>query len=87
MPKSKKLLRFELKAGDAQIQILSGIKKWYPEPEKLVGRKVMAILNLEPRKIAGLESQGMLLSAMDKDGNLSLMTVMDDVVAAGAEVG
>ena len=47
----------------------------------------MAILNLEPRKIAGLESQGMLLSAMDKDGNLSLMTVMDDVVAAGAEVG
>ena len=87
VPKSKKLLRFELKAGDAQIQILSGIKKWYPEPEKLVGRKVMAILNLEPRKIAGLESQGMLLSAMDKDGNLSLMTVMDDVVAAGAEVG
>ena len=87
VPKSKKLLRFELKAGDAQIQILSGIKKWYPEPEKLVGKKVMAILNLEPRKIAGLESQGMLLSAMDKDGNLSLMTVMDDVVAAGAEVG
>ena len=87
VPKSKKLLRFELKAGDARIQILSGIKKWYPEPEKLVGKKVMAILNLEPRKIAGLESQGMLLSAMDKDGNLSLMTVMDDVVAAGAEVG
>ena len=87
VPKSKKLLRFELKAGDAQIQILSGIKKWYPEPEKLVGKKVMAILNLEPRKIAGLESQGMLLSAMDKEGNLSLMTVMDDVVAAGAEVG
>ena len=87
VPKSKKLLRFELKAGEARIQILSGIKKWYPEPEKLVGKKVMAILNLEPRKIAGLESQGMLLSAMDKDGNLSLMTVMDDVVAAGAEVG
>ena len=87
VPKSKKLLRFELKAGDAQIQILSGIKKWYPEPERLVGKKVMAILNLEPRKIAGLESQGMLLSAMDKEGNLSLMTVMDDVVAAGAEVG
>ncbi len=87
VPKSKKLLRFELKAGNTQVQILSGIKKWYPEPEKLVGKKVMAILNLEPRKIAGMESQGMLLSAMDKDGNLTLMTVMDDVVAAGAEVG
>ena len=50
LPKSKKLLKFRLKCGASEIQILSGIKKFYPEPEKLVGKRVMAIVNLAPRK-------------------------------------
>ena len=84
--KSKKLLKFRLKCGASEIQILSGIKKFYPEPEKLVGKRVMAIVNLAPRKIAGEESQGMLLSALDETGKLCLMTTMDETIAAGAEV-
>ena len=86
LPKSKKLLKFRLKCGASEIQILSGIKKFYPEPEKLVGKRVMAIVNLAPRKIAGEESQGMLLSALDETGKLCLMTTMDETIAAGAEV-
>ena len=86
LPKSKKLLKFRLKCGASEIQILSGIKKFYPEPEKLVGKRVMAIGNLAPRKIAGEESQGMLLSALDETGKLCLMTTMDEIIAAGAEV-
>ena len=87
VPKSKKLLCFRLDCGGKQIQILSGIKKWYPEPEKLVGKQVMAIVNLKPARLAGMESQGMLLSAADENGNLSLMTTMTEGVASGAEIG
>lgn len=85
--KSKKLLCFQLKCGEKIIQILSGIKKWYPEPEKLEGKKVMAIVNLKPVTLAGMESQGMLLSALDVDGNLSLMAPMSDDIRPGAEIG
>jgi len=87
VPKSKKLLCFRLDCGGKEIQILSGIKKWYPEPEKLVGKRVMAIVNLKPARLAGMESQGMLLSAADENGNLSLMTTMTEGVASGAEIG
>ena len=86
VPKSKKLLCFKLDCGGKEIQILSGIKKWYPEPEKLVGKNVMAIVNLAPRKLAGMESQGMLLSAEDAEGNLSLMSTLSDGVAPGAGI-
>ncbi|MBR1893147.1 MAG: methionine--tRNA ligase [Lachnospiraceae bacterium] len=84
--KSEKLLCFKLKFGDEERQILSGIQKYYPEPEKLIGKKVMAVLNLKPRKMAGMLSEGMLLSALDKNGDLALMTVEHDV-ESGAEVG
>ena len=85
VPKSEKLLKFKVRIGAEERQILSGIKKYYPEPEKLIGKKVMAITNLPPRKMAGFESQGMLLCAEDKDGNLALMTT-DDNIAPGAEI-
>ncbi len=84
--KSEKLLCFKLKFGDEERQILSGIQKYYPEPEKLVGKKVMAVLNLKPRKMAGMISEGMILSALDSKGDLALMTVEHDV-ESGAEVG
>ena len=81
--KSEKLLKFTLDDGSGtERQILSGIHKFY-EPEQLVGKKVVAILNLPPRKMMGLESNGMLLSAVKEDekGNevLHLMIVGDDV--------
>ncbi len=86
VPKSKKLLCFQLRCGNKTIQILSGIKKWYPDPEKLVGKKVMAIVNLKPAKLAGMESQGMLLSAADEKDQLCLMTTMSDAMPSGAEI-
>ena len=80
--KSDKLLRFTLDDGSGkERQILSGIRKYY-EPEQLVGKKAVAILNLPPRKMMGLESNGMLLSAVtETDGKetLHLMIVGDDV--------
>ena len=84
VPKSKKLLRFEIDFGGEKRQIVSGITAWY-KPEELVGKNVMAIVNLKPAKLAGLISEGMLLSAEDQDGNLSLMTTARDV-KPGAEI-
>jgi methionyl-tRNA synthetase len=86
VPKSKKLLKFQIKIGDQTRQILSGIRKWYPEPEKLIGMKVMALINLAPRQMCGLESQGMLLSAEDAEGNVCLMTPSRDV-PSGSGIG
>jgi methionyl-tRNA synthetase len=54
---------------------MSGIKKHY-KPEDLVGKRVMIVANLAPRKIAGVESQGMIVAAEDDDGNIALMTPM-----------
>ncbi|MCR4890574.1 MAG: methionine--tRNA ligase subunit beta, partial [Lachnospiraceae bacterium] len=83
--KSKKLLRFQVKIGNESRQILSGIRKYYPNPEELIGQKVMAIVNLAPRKMAGMESYGMLLCAEDSEGKLSLVGPHRDVLS-GAEI-
>ena len=90
--KSKKLLQFTLDCGEAQPRtILSGIRKWYSEPEKLIGRTVVIAANLAPRKIAGIESQGMILSSITDDGEgetLSMLTVMEpDSIPGGSEIG
>lgn len=77
--KSKKLLRFTLDDGSGQPRtILSGIAQWY-EPEKLMGKRVLFIANLAPRMIMGEESHGMILSAVNYDGNLSVTTTLDEV--------
>ena len=60
-------------------QILSGIAEWYPDPSVLVGKKVLIVANLKPRKMRGEVSQGMLLSA-EKDGNVTVVTVPDSLV-------
>ncbi len=73
--KSNKLLQFRLSFGkDGERTILSGIAKYY-QPEELVGKQIVAITNLAPRKIAGIESQGMILSAVDDTGALKLVSV------------
>ena len=85
--KSKKLLLFKVQIGEEVRQILSGIKSAY-NPEDLVGKKVMVLVNLKPRMIAGYESQGMLLSAaFEENGEeiLSLMTSLRDM-PAGADI-
>ena len=82
--KSDKLLCFTLDDGSGtDRQILSGIAKFY-RPEELVGKTVVAILNLPPRKMMGMPSNGMLLSA-EKDGKLNLL-MLDDSVPAGAQL-
>ncbi len=82
--KSKKLLCSQVKIGNQVRQIVSGIKAWYT-PEQMVGKKVMVLVNLAPRKMAGVMSEGMLLCAEDADGNLALMTPEKDM-ASGAEI-
>ena len=69
-----KLLQFRLDAGDAggHRQILSGIAQWYPNPEEFIGKKVVIVANLKPRKMRGQISQGMILSA-EKDGVLQVV--------------
>ena len=87
VPKADKLLQFSLDDGTGTPRtIVSGIAKYYPEPEKLVGKQVCFIANFPPRKLKGVESQGMILSAEDKDGRLVLLTP-SDLVAPGCSVG
>ena len=84
--KSSKLLKFRLGLGkDGERTVVSGIQKWY-EPEPLVGTQVAVITNLKPAKLAGIESQGMILSAMDDSGNLRLVSVGEGV-EDGAIIG
>ena len=84
--KSSKLLKFRLGLGkDGERTVVSGIRKWY-EPEPLVGTQVAVITNLKPAKLAGIESQGMILSAMDDNGNLRLVSVGEGV-EDGAIIG
>ena len=70
-----RLLKFRLDAGDegGDRQILSGVAKFYPNPEELIGKKVVIVANLKPRKMRGEISQGMILSAEDEAGNLVLL--------------
>ena len=84
VPKSKKLLCSQVKIGSQTKQIVSGIRKYYT-PEEMVGKKVMVLVNLKPAKLAGVESEGMLLCAEDAEGNLALMTP-EKAMPSGAEI-
>ncbi len=84
VPKADRLLCSQVKIGSQVRQIVSGIRSTYT-PEEVVGKKVMVLVNLEPRKIRGLISEGMLLSAEDENGNLSLM-IPEKPMPSGAEV-
>ena len=86
VPKADKLLQFLIDDGMQKRTIVSGIAKYYTEPEKLVGKQVCFIANFEPRKLKGVVSEGMILSAEDKDGRLVLLTP-SDLVAPGCSVG
>ena len=88
VPKSKKLLKFTLNDGtDRKRTILSGIHEYY-EPEELVGKTCVAITNLPPRKMMGIDSEGMLISAVyEYDGKEGLnLLMLDDSIPAGAKL-
>ena len=84
--KSNKLLQFTIDDGSGVDRtILSGIAKFY-EPEQLIGKDVLFVANFEPRKMMGIESQGMILSAVNFDGSLNVTTTLGEVMP-GSEVG
>ena len=84
--KSKKLLQFTIDDGSGQDRtILSGIAAWY-EPEQLIGKDVLFVANFAPRKMMGIESQGMILSAVNFDGSLNVTSVLGEV-KPGSQVG
>ncbi len=84
--KSKKLLRFTIDDGSGTDRtILSGIAAWY-EPDQLVGKDVLFVANFAPRKMMGIESQGMILSAVNFDGSLNVTSVLGNV-KPGSQVG
>lgn len=88
VPKSKKLLKFVLDDGtEKERVILSGIHEYY-EPEELIGKTLVAITNLPARKMMGIDSEGMLISAVyENDGREGLnLLMLDDAIPAGAKL-
>ena len=86
IPKADKLLRLEVDLGYEKRQILSGIAEWYT-PEDLIGRRIVVITNLAPRKMRGLESHGMLLAASSEGGKPALATFLDsDALPLGSRL-
>lgn len=86
VPKSDKLLQFALDDGLGGRTIVSGIAHHYADPSALVGRRVLFVANLEPRKLKGVVSQGMILSAEGPDGGLHLATVDEESLPGGCQV-
>ena len=85
VPKSNKLLHETVKFGNETRSVVSGIAKHYT-PEEMVGKKVVFVTNLAPRKVCGVLSEGMILCAEDENGTLSLVVPEKDV-ASGAKLG
>ncbi len=77
-PKADKLLVLTLKIGDETRTVVSGIKEYY-KPEDLIGKKVIVVANLKPVKLRGIESNGMILAAEDENGNLTLLSTLDEI--------
>ncbi|MBQ8684764.1 MAG: methionine--tRNA ligase [Clostridia bacterium] len=86
VPKSSKLLHETVKFGDEVRSVVSGIAKHY-EPEELIGKKVVFVTNLAPRKVCGILSEGMILAAEDEKGVLSLVKADKDEIDSGALIG
>ncbi len=85
IPKADKLLRLEVDLGTEKRQILSGIAEWY-KPEELIGRRIVVVANLAPRKMRGLESHGMLLAASEGEGGKPILATFGEDIALGSRV-
>ena len=86
VPKADKLLQFKIDDGMGGRTIVSGIAQSYPDPQVLVGKQVCFVANFEPRKLKGIMSEGMIISAVDADGRLVVISP-SDVVKNGVNVG
>lgn len=86
VPKADKLLQFKIDDGMGGRTIVSGIAQSYPDPQVLVGKQVCFVANFEPRKLKGIMSEGMIISAVDADGRL-LVVSPSDAVKNGVQVG
>ncbi len=84
-PAADKLLVLQVDLGDQQRQIIAGIKGYY-EPAALVGKQIVVVANLPPRKMRGLESQGMLLAACTDDRQTLALLTLDRPIPAGTRV-
>lgn len=88
VPKSRKLLKFVLNDGSGKDRvILSGIRAWY-DPEELIGKTCVAIVNLPPRSMMGIDSCGMLISALHEENGVEKLNllIIDDGIPAGARL-
>ena len=85
IPKADKLLRLEVDLGYEKRQILSGIAEWYT-PEELIGRRIVVIANLAPRKMRGLESHGMLLAASEGENGKPILATFGEDIALGSRL-
>ena len=80
VPKSEKLIKLQIEIGSEKRQILAGIAQYY-KPEDLVGKSIVVVANLQPAKLMGQESQGMLLAANDPAGKITVVSISEDVPA------
>ena len=79
-------MKLKVKFGEDERQIISGISEYYPDPQELVGKKVPFVTNLEPRKIMGYESNGMIMAALDRENsNFSLLEI-DSKIPSGTDI-
>ena len=78
VPKSDKLLKLQVSLGEETRQVIAGIAQHY-KPEDLIGKKIVVVANLAPAKLMGQASEGMLLSASNSDGKLTILTCADDI--------
>ena len=78
VPKSEKLLKLKVRLDNEERQVIAGIAKSYG-PENLIGKKVVIVANLQPAKLMGLESKGMILAVETKDGGLEVLNVPESV--------
>jgi len=85
VPKTDKLLKLTLDTGIDQRTVVSGIAQFY-KPENIIGQQVCLLVNLAPRKIKGIESQGMILMAENADGELSFVAPVKKEITNGSEI-
>lgn len=85
IPSKDKLLKLTLEVGNETRTIVSGIRTFFPDENVLVGKMIAIVANLEPKKLGGVLSEGMLLAALDDEGKFSLLVAENDV-KSGAEV-
>ncbi|MCE4618746.1 MAG: methionine--tRNA ligase subunit beta [Desulfurococcales archaeon] len=85
VPKSKKLLKLIVDLGNEKRQIIAGLAKWYT-PEEFIGKYVIVVANLEPKKLMGLESQGMILAAPCSDESKPALLTVIEPVEPGSKV-